>query len=79
MKIKKLVLMTMIILGITGCGNSTEKNNDFWSATINVLEDKLENNSYDEGNWQIGVQDKSQVEDEEHRSLTIREIFEKRN
>ncbi|WP_027088760.1 hypothetical protein [Thomasclavelia saccharogumia] len=79
MKIKKLVLMTMIILGITGCGNSAEKNNDFWAATINVLEDKLENNSYDEGNWQIGVQDKSQIEDKEHRSLTIREIFEEKN
>ena len=79
MKIKKLVLMTMIILGITGWGNSEEKNNDFWAATINVLEDKLENNSYNEGNWQIGVQDKSQVEDKEHRSLTIREIFEEKN
>lgn len=80
MKIKKIVLLAVImILGITGCSNEEEKNIDFWSATINVLEDKLENNSYNNGHWQIGVQDKSQVEDEEHRSLTIREIFEEEN
>ena len=80
MKIKKIALLAMImLLGITGCSNSEEKNKDFWSATINVLEDKLENNSYNKGHWQIGVQDKSQVEDEEHRSLTIREVFEEEN
>lgn len=79
MKIKKLVLLAMIMtLTITGCGNE-EKNSDFWSATINVLEDKLDNNNYNKGHWQIGVQDKSQVDDKEHRSLTIREIFEEEN
>lgn len=80
MRIKKIVLLSVImVLGITGCSNKKERNIDFWTATINILEDKLENNNYNKGHWQIGVQDKSQVEDDEHRSLTVREIFEDEN
>lgn len=77
MKFKSVLLSFSLILTMTACSNSNEnEEKDFWEATIDVLEDKLERNQYNEGNWQIGVEDLSRVEDESHRSLTIRYINE---
>lgn len=77
MKFKSVLLSFSLILVMTACSNSNEnEEKDFWEATIDVLEDKLERNQYNEGNWQIGVEDLSRVEDESHRSLTIRYINE---
>lgn len=75
MEFKSVLLSFSLILTMTACSNSNE-NDDFWEATIDVLEDKLERNQYNEGNWQIGVEDLAGVEDESHRSLTIRYINE---
>lgn len=77
MKFKSVLLSFSLILTMTACSNSNEnEEKDFWEATIDVLEDKLEGNQYNEGNWQIGVEDLSRVEDDSHRSLTIRYINE---
>lgn len=77
MKFKSVLLSFSLILTMTACSNSNEnEEKDFWEATIDVLEDKLEGNQYNEGNWQIGVEDLAGVEDESHRSLTIRYINE---
>lgn len=77
MKFKSVLLSFSLILTMTACSNSNEnEEKDFWEATIDVLEDKLERNQYNEGNWQIGVEDLSRVEDDSHRSLTIRYINE---
>lgn len=77
MKFKSVLLSFSLILTMTACSNSNEnEEKDFWEATIDMLEDKLERNQYNEGNWQIGVEDLSGVEDESHRSLTIRYINE---
>lgn len=77
MKFKSVLLSFSLILTMTACSNSNEnEEKDFWEATIDVLEDKLERNQYNEGNWQIGVEDLSRVENESHRSLTIRYINE---
>lgn len=77
MKLKNILLSISLILTLTACSNSNEnEEKDFWEATVDVLEDKLEGNQYNEGNWQIGVEDLSRVEDESHRSLTIRYINE---
>lgn len=76
MKINKVILASLItILVFTGCSNKKEDSYDFWKETILVLEDKLENNSYDQGNWQIGVEDKSMAEDKDYRGITIRQIY----
>lgn len=64
----------LMMMLITSCSN--QKSEDFWSATLNTLEDKLESNQYDKGDWQIGVEDKSTAKDESHRNLTIRKINE---
>lgn len=77
MKFKSVLLSFSLILAMTACSNSNEnEEKDFWEATIDVLEAKLVRNQYNEGNWQIGVEDLAGVEDESHRSLTIRYINE---
>lgn len=77
MKFKSVLLSFSLILVMTACSNSNEnEKKDFWEATIDVLEAKLVRNQYNEGNWQIGVEDLAGVEDESHRSLTIRYINE---
>lgn len=77
MKFKSVLLSFSLILAMTACSNSNEnEEKDFWEATIDVLEAKLVRNQYNEGNWQIGVKDLAGVEDESHRSLTIRYINE---
>lgn len=80
-KMKKVGIMILSIALMTlvsGCTKEV-KPTDFWAATINVLEDKLESNGYNKGNWQIGVEDTSMVEDKAHRSLTIRYVEEDSN
>lgn len=76
MKTKMTSIFMCLLIGILLTSCSKQTNEDFWSATISVLEDKLENNQYNKGDWQIGVEDKSVAEDESHRSLTIRKINE---
>lgn len=77
-KLKKILIAMLLIIPFTSCGNH-ESSPDFWMATIQALENKFDGNSYNEGNWQINVQDKSQVEDEDHRALTIRQIHKEQN
>lgn len=75
--IKRLLLCFSLVLTLSACSNTTEnEDKDFWEATIDVLEDKLENNQYNKGDWQIGVEDLSKAEDDSHCSLTIRLINE---
>lgn len=75
--IKRILLCFSLVLTLSACSNTTEnEDKDFWKATIDVLEDKLENNQYNKGDWQIGVENLSKAEDDSHRSLTIRLINE---
>lgn len=80
-KLKKVVLCLSLVFILTACGNTKEVSNDFWSATIEALEERIESNQYNEGNWQIGVEDLSMADPEDtlHRSATIRWIEESEN
>ena len=78
MKIIKIILGTILVLMITGC-QKENNNQDFWVATINVLEDKLENNNYSDDTWQINVEDKTLTKDKNHRGLTIRKTIKNDN
>lgn len=78
MKIIRIILSMILVLTITGC-QKENSNQDFWVATINALETKLENNSYNDGCWQINVEDKAFAEDKDYRGLTIRKINKEEN
>ncbi|WP_028043109.1 hypothetical protein [Candidatus Stoquefichus massiliensis] len=70
----QFLLGLFLIVIMIGCKEKTVNNLDFWSATLQALDLKLENNRYVKGNWDIQVQDQSQAEDESHRSLLIRQV-----
>lgn len=71
MKKRTLCFILLLVFIVTAC-HSVQI--DFWTATLNALDKRIENNTYNEGNWDIGVEDASQTEDEDHRDLTIRYI-----
>lgn len=70
MKIIRVILTIILVLVMTSC-EKKNNNQDFWIATINVLEDKLENNSYNDNNWQINVEDEAFAKDKDYRGLSI--------
>lgn len=73
MKINKMILISLAtLLLFSGCSKQDEVE-DFWSATYHALADRLENNGYYEDNWQIGVEDPSQIKEEGHPNMTIRQ------
>lgn len=73
MKIIRVILIIILVLVMTSC-EKKNNNQDFWIATINVLEDKLENNSYNDNNWQINVEDEAFAKDKDYRGLSIRKF-----
>lgn len=75
-KITFMFISFVIAIGVSAC---SQKPQDFWSATASALYAKVTNNQYDEGNWQIGIEDPSRAEDKDHPSLTIRQIHQNEN
>ena len=75
-KITFMFISFVIVIGVSAC---SQKPQDFWSATASALYAKVTNNQYDEENWQIGIEDPSRAEDEDHPSLTIRQINQNEN
>lgn len=73
-KIQRILMAFALLLGVAACSTKEEEPQDFWAATIAALDDKLESNQYNEGHWQIGMQDPNGVKDIAHRTLTIRQI-----
>lgn len=73
-KIGKWILGLFVVISLSACGSS-KKEDVFWKETINVLEDKLENNSYVKGHWNIGVEGKNVAKDKKHRNITIRQVY----
>lgn len=78
MKIIRIILSMILVLTITGC-QKENNDQDFWVATINALESKLKNNSYNNDGWQINVEDENFAKDKDHRGLTIRKINKNEN
>lgn len=74
MKKRTLCFILLLVFIVTACHS---KQIDFWTATLDALDKKMENNTYHEGNWDIGIENASQTEDEDHRNLTIR-FYQKR-
>lgn len=72
---KRWMLCLVMMFMISACTTKEEEPKDFWAATVAVLEDKIESNGYEQGNWQIGVEDPSRAKDKEHRSFTIRQVM----
>lgn len=75
-KILYIIVSVLILVPLSSC---EKKPQDFWSATASALYAKVTNNQYDEGNWQIGIEDPSRAEDKDHPSLTIRQIHQNEN
>lgn len=75
MKKLKCALCCLLLVTILFACSSKEEPIDFWHATALAIQPKLTSNQYDEGNWQIGVQDKSMMKDEKHPNMTIRQVF----
>lgn len=75
-KILYIIVSVLILVPLISC---EKKPQDFWSATASALYAKVTNNQYDEGNWQIGIEDPSRAEDKDHPSLTIRQIHQTEN
>lgn len=75
-KILYIIVSILIIANLNGCAHKPQ---DFWSATASALYAKVTNNQYDEGNWQIGIEDPSRAKDKDHPSLTIRQIKQNEN
>lgn len=78
-KTAQFLLSLLLYSIIAGCQTKTVNQLDFWSATLQVLDSKLENNRYVKGKWYIQVQDQLQAEDESHRSLLIRQVHTNKN
>lgn len=72
MKKRTLCFILLLVFIVTACHNSQI---DFWTATLDALDKRIENNTYNEGYWQIGVEDETQAKDIDHRNLTIRYII----
>lgn len=75
-KIKFTVVCFCVLTMLFGCGGKEEIIKDFWTVTYEAIYSKATDNQYKEGNWNIGIQDESQIKDEKHPDLTIRQIFE---
>ena len=74
---KKILLFLCCIAFLTACSKKSEENTsiDFWQATVQAVERKSDDNSYNEGKWDIGIE----ISDDSHKSITIREIFQEDN
>lgn len=65
-----LCLLSVCLM--TACQKSDpEAKQDFWTETIEVLEEASKAKSYDSNAWEIGIQDASVVSDADHRSVHI--------
>lgn len=74
---KRLVSIVLVIV-LVGC-SSKQTNIDFWTATIQALDNVIEENKYRKGNWEIAVEDKARVDDVNQRSAKISQVFEEAN
>lgn len=77
---KKIILCLFFMLLFVGCNQQKSvepqsQKQDFWQATVQAVEDDLDENSYDDDKWSIGVEDTSIAADPNHRSIVIRQIF----
>ena len=65
-----LCLLSVCLM--TACQKSEpEAKQDFWTETIEVLEEASKAKSYDSNAWEIGIKDASVVSDADHRSVHI--------
>ncbi|WP_294581768.1 hypothetical protein [uncultured Thomasclavelia sp.] len=74
----KILITILLSFCLIGCNSENEiatdnQVTDFWKETITTMEDYVSENTYQQDNWSIRLQDPSYVSDLDHRSILIRQ------